>query len=96
MDGYMKDTNVEFIKIQTDISEFIRKMQKRIMKLDKGDRMITTRSYLIFFVVFWTEIEMYSDYLKRVEKKENDFKEHVKFKIEEMMNGNGPESITYN
>ena len=39
---------------------------------------------------------MYSDYLKKVEKKENDFKEHVKFKIEEMMNGNGPESITYN
>ena len=52
----MKDANVEFIKIQTDISEFIRKMQKRIMKLDKIDRMITVRSYLIFFVVFWTEI----------------------------------------
>jgi hypothetical protein len=92
----MKQTDIEFIKIQDDISNFIRKMQKKIMKLDKADRIITVKSYLIFFVVFWTEIEMYSDYLKKVEKKDNAFKEHAKFKIEEVMNGDGPESITYN
>ncbi len=92
----MNDASVEFIKIQTDISEFIRKIQKRIMKLEKSDRMMTPKSYLIFFVVFWTEIEMYSDYLKKAEKKDNTFKEHVKFKIQEVMNGDGPESITYN
>jgi hypothetical protein len=39
---------------------------------------------------------MYSDYLKKVEKKDNAFKEHAKFKIQEVMNGDGPESITYN
>jgi uncharacterized protein YpuA (DUF1002 family) len=52
MDGNMKNTDIEFIKIQDDISNFIRKMQKRIMKLDKADRIITVKSYLIFFVVF--------------------------------------------
>lgn len=94
MDGYMKDKNVEFIKIQDDIYKFIRETSLRMS--DNGHNGIV-ESYAIFFVILWHEFESFIKFLEK-ERGENlsECVDHLKFKVQEVMDGNGPESIKFN
>lgn len=89
-----KDRNVEFINIQDDIYKFIRKTQLRMSENGFSD---PVESYAIFFVILWHEAEAFIKFIERTKKKDfSDVKEHLRYKIEEVMDGNGPPSIKFN
>ena len=89
-----KDRNVEFINIQDDIYKFIRKTQLRMSENGFPD---PVESYAIFFVILWHEAEAFIKFIERTKKKDfTEVKEHLRSKIEEVMDGNGPPSIKFN
>ena len=95
MDGNMiKDKNVDFINIQDDIYKFIRKTQVRMSKNGFSD---PVESYAIFFVILWHEAEAFIKFIERNRDKDlTEVREHLRDKIEEVMDGKGPESIRFN
>jgi hypothetical protein len=95
MDGNMiKDKNVDFINIQDDIYKFIRKTQVRMSKNGFSD---PVESYAIFFVILWHEAEAFIKFIERNRDKDlTEVRKHLRGKIEEVMDGKGPESIRFN
>jgi hypothetical protein len=95
MDGNMiKDKNVDFINIQDDIYKFIRTTQVRMSKNGFSD---PVESYAIFFVILWHEAEAFIKFIERNRDKDlTEVREHLRSKIEEVMDGKGPESIRFN
>jgi hypothetical protein len=95
MDGNMiKDKNVDFINIQDDIYKFIRQTQVRMSKNGFSD---PVESYAIFFVILWHEAEAFIKFIERNRDKDlTEVREHLRGKIEEVMDGKGPESIRFN
>ena len=88
------DKSVEFIKIQDDIYKFIRKTQYRMF--DHGFRS-PVECYAIFFVMLWHEAEAFTRFIaKEKEELKEQMLDHLKFKIQEVMDGKGPESIKFN
>lgn len=89
-----KDRNIEFINIQDDIYKFIRKTSLR-MSNNGHDGIV--ESYAIFFVILWHEFESFIKFLEKERGKDlSEVKEHLRYKIEEVMDGNGPPSIKFN
>jgi hypothetical protein len=90
----VKDRNVDFIGIQDDIYKFIRKTQVRMSKNGFSD---PVESYAIFFVILWHEAEAFIKFIEKNRNKDlTEVRDHLRCKIEEVMNGQGPESIKFN
>jgi hypothetical protein len=90
----VKDRNVDFISIQDDIYKFIRKTQVRMSKNGFSD---PVESYAIFFVILWHEAEAFIKFIEKNRNKDlTEVRDHLRGKIEEVMNGQGPESIRFN
>lgn len=90
----MDNRDVEFIKIQDDIYKFIRETSTRMS--DNGHNGIV-ESYAIFFVILWHEFETFVKFLEQ--KRGEDLSEcidHFKFKVQEVMDGKGPDNMTIN
>jgi hypothetical protein len=89
-----KDRSVEFISIQDDIYKFIRETQVRMHENGFKD---PVESYAIFFVILWHEVESFIKFIEKNRKKDlTKVKEHLRYKIEEVMDGKGPPSIKFN
>ena len=90
----VKDRNVDFIGIQDDIYKFIRKTQVRMSRNGFSD---PVESYAIFFVILWHEAEAFIKFIEKNRNKDlTEVRDHLRGKIEEVMNGKGPESIKFN
>jgi hypothetical protein len=90
----VKDRNVDFIGIQDDIYKFIRTTQVRMSKNGFSD---PVESYAIFFVILWHEAEAFIKFIEKNRDKDlTEVREHLRGKIEEVMDGKGPESIRFN
>ena len=90
----VKDRNVDFIGIQDDIYKFIRTTQVRMSKNGFSD---PVESYAIFFVILWHEAEAFIKFIEKNRNKDlTEVRDHLRGKIEEVMNGKGPESIKFN
>jgi len=90
----VKDRNVDFIGIQDDIYKFIRTTQVRMSKNGFSD---PVESYAIFFVILWHEAEAFIKFIEKNRNKDlTEVRDHLRGKIEEVMNGQGPESIRFN
>jgi hypothetical protein len=90
----VKDRNVDFIGIQDDIYKFIRTTQVRMSKNGFSD---PVESYAIFFVILWHEAEAFIKFIEKNRDKDlTEVREHLRSKIEEVMDGKGPESIKFN
>jgi hypothetical protein len=90
----VKDRNVDFIGIQDDIYKFIRTTQVRMSKNGFSD---PVESYAIFFVILWHEAEAFIKFIEKNRDKDlTEVREHLRGKIEEVMDGKGPESIKFN
>jgi hypothetical protein len=90
----VKDRNVDFIGIQDDIYKFIRKTQVRMSRNGFSD---PVESYAIFFVILWHEAEAFIKFIEKNRNKDlTEVRDHLRSKIEEVMNGQGPESIKFN
>jgi hypothetical protein len=54
-------------------------------------------SYAIFFVILWHEAEAFIKFIEKNRNKDlTEVRDHLRGKIEEVMNGQGPESIKFN
>ena len=90
----VKDRNVDFIGIQDDIYKFIRKTQVRMSRNGFSD---PVESYAIFFVILWHEAEAFIKFIEKNRNKDlTEVRDHLRGKIEEVMHGQGPESIKFN
>ena len=90
----IKDRNVDFMRIQDDIYNFVRKTQVRMSKNGFSD---PVESYAIIFVILWTEAEAFIKFIEKKKDKDlTEVRDHLRYKIEEVMDGKGPESIRFN
>ena len=90
----VKDRNVDFMRIQDDIYNFVRKTQIRMSKNGFSD---PVESYAIIFVILWTEAEAFIKFIEKKKDKDlTEVRDHLRYKIEEVMDGKGPESIRFN
>lgn len=88
------DKDAEFLSIQNDIYDFIRKTSLRMC--DNGHNGIV-ESYAIFFVILWHEFESFVKFLEKERGEDmSDQLEHLKTKVQEVMDGKGPEQMTIN
>lgn len=86
--------DAEFLSIQSDIYAFIRKTSLRMS--DNGHNGIV-ESYAIFFVILWHEFESFVKFLEKERGEDlSECKDHLKFKVQEVMDGRGPEQMTIN
>ena len=83
-----EDKDVIFMNIQNDIYKFIRDIQQRMS--DNGQRHIV-ESYAIIFVILWAEFNAFISFLEEHRKQSmQEEVEHFKYKIQQVMNGEGP------
>ena len=88
------DKDAEFLSIQNDIYTFIRKTSLRMS--DNGHNGIV-ESYAIFFVILWHEFESFVKFLEKERGEDmSDQLDHLKTKVQEVMDGKGPERMTIN
>lgn len=88
------DKDAEFLSIQNDIYTFIRKTSLRMS--DNGHNGIV-ESYAIFFVILWHEFESFVKFLEKERGEDmSDQLDHLKTKVQEVMDGKGPEQMTIN
>jgi hypothetical protein len=88
------DKDAEFLSIQSDIYAFIRKTSLRMS--DNGHNGIV-ESYAIFFVILWHEFQSFVKFLEKERGEDmSDQLEHLKTKVQEVMDGKGPERMTIN
>jgi hypothetical protein len=86
--------DAEFLSIQSDIYAFIRKTSLRMS--DNGHNGIV-ESYAIFFVILWHEFQSFVKFLEKERGEDlSDQLEHLKTKVQEVMDGKGPERMTIN
>jgi hypothetical protein len=88
------DKDAEFLSIQNEIYTFIRKTSLRMS--DNGHNGVV-ESYAIFFVILWHEFESFVKFLEKERGEDmSDQLEHLKTKVQEVMDGKGPERMTIN
>lgn len=83
-----EDKDVVFMNIQNDIYKFIRDIQQRMS--NNGQRHIV-ESYAIIFVILWSEFNAFISFLE--DHRKRDMQEevaHFKYKIQQVMDGEGP------
>lgn len=89
-----EDKDVVFMNIQNDIYKFIRDIQQRMS--NNGQRHIV-ESYAIIFVILWAEFQAFIGFLEEYRKQNmQEEVEHFKYKIQQVMNGEGPPKTTLN